>query len=102
MRGVFLNTEELMENNDEIATAAEEFKPKPWRAGLYSAVFPGLGQMYNGDFGRGSFYFVLAFILIITSHLILPLFIFIAFWLYNIHQAYSYARSFKKGINKGE
>ncbi|WMW23914.1 hypothetical protein RE474_07320 [Methanolobus sediminis] len=102
MRRVCLNAEELMESNDDVVTVNEEFKPRAWRAGLYSAVFPGLGQMYNGDFGRGSFYFVLAFILIVTSHLILPLFILIAFWIYNIYQAYSYARSFRKGINKDD
>lgn len=100
MWGVCLNAEELMENDNETVTADEEFKPTPWRAGLYSAVFPGLGQMYNGDFGRGSFYFVLAFILIITFHLMVTLLIFIAFWMYNIYQAYSYARSFGKNVNK--
>ncbi|WP_230375485.1 hypothetical protein [Methanolobus vulcani] len=97
-----LNTEEIIESNDEIATAVHEFKPQAWRAGLYSAIFPGLGQMYNGDFGRGSFYFVLAFILIITFYLVVPFFIFIVFWMYNIYQAYSYARNFGKDFNNNE
>jgi TM2 domain-containing membrane protein YozV len=91
-----------MESNNEIATATEEFKPQAWRAGLYSAIYPGLGQMYNGDFNRGAFYFVLAFILIITFYLVVPFFIFIIFWIYNIYQAYSYARSFSKVSNKDE
>ncbi|MBP1910533.1 hypothetical protein [Methanolobus bombayensis] len=92
-----MDEEEKIQNNHETINPDEHFKPVPWKAGLYSAVYPGLGQMYNGDFGRGSFYFVLAFILIITFYLMVPILIFIAFWLYNIYQAYSYARSFSKG-----
>ncbi len=95
-----LRAKEPTESNDEVVTTTREFKPQPWRAGLYSAIFPGLGQMYNGDFARGSFYFVLTFILIITFYFVITFFIFIVFWLYNIYQAYSYASSFGKDINK--
>lgn len=89
-----MNDDEELKNEHQIREASEEPKPVPWRAGLYSAVFPGLGQMYSGDYGRGSFYFVLAFILIVAFYLVIPIFFFIAFWLYNIYQAYSYAKTF--------
>ncbi|MDG6243138.1 MAG: DUF5683 domain-containing protein [Methanolobus sp.] len=64
----------------------------PWKAALYSMLFPGLGQIYNGDIGRGSYYFVIAFILIVSLYLVIPIIIFIFFWLYNIYQAFNYAR----------
>lgn len=73
----------------------EEHKPVPWRSALYSLVFPGLGQMHNGDFARGSYYFVIAFILIVASYLVIPILILIVFWLYNIYQAFSFARNYQ-------
>jgi TM2 domain-containing membrane protein YozV len=69
-----------------------EQTPVPWKAALYSMLFPGLGQIYNGDMGRGSYYFVIAFILIVSAYLVIPVIIFIFFWLYNIYQAFNYAR----------
>jgi len=70
----------------------DEQIPVPWKAALYSTLFPGLGQIYNGDIGRGSYYFVIAFILIVSAYLVIPIIIFIFFWLYNIYQAFNYAR----------
>ncbi|WMW21841.1 DUF5683 domain-containing protein [Methanolobus mangrovi] len=67
----------------------------PWKSALYSLVFPGLGQMYNGDFRKGSYYFVIAFILIVTAYLLFP--ILIIFWLYNVYQAFNYARNYQNG-----
>jgi len=67
----------------------------PWRSALYSLVFPGLGQIYNGEQGRGSYYFVIAFILIVMSHLLLPIAILGIFWIYNVYQAYTYARRYQ-------
>lgn len=57
-------------------------------------VFPGLGQMYNGEQGRGSYYFVIAIILIVTSYLVIPFLILGIFWAYNIYQAYSYSKKY--------
>ncbi|WP_292470220.1 hypothetical protein [Methanolobus sp.] len=71
----------------------EKLELVPWRSALYSMVFPGLGQMYNGDQGRGAYYFVIAFILIVASYLLFPILILIIFWLYNIYQAFIFARN---------
>lgn len=75
---------------------------KPGKSALYSLVFPGLGQMYNGEQGRGSYYFVIAVILIIASHLIFPLVLLFIFWIYNIYQAYSYAKKYTDNESPGK
>ena len=79
-----------MEGNGE--EHSEEFKPNPLKAAGYSLIFPGLGQIYNGDTGRGSYYFVLGFIMVVSAYLVIPIFIYFAFLLYNIHDAYSSAK----------
>ncbi|MEZ5334425.1 MAG: hypothetical protein R2741_03870 [Methanolobus sp.] len=92
--GVFLENKE-----ETYGTKQQEEKRlalKPWRAALYSFVFPGLGQMYNGEQGRGSYFFVIAFMLIIASHLIIPILALAGFWIYNVYQAYTYARKYMK------
>ena len=76
-------------------TYAEAFKPVPLRAAFYSLVFPGLGQFYNRDSGRGGLFFVIACMLILTAHLIVTIFILAGFWLYNVYQAFYHAKSLK-------
>ncbi|WP_340819767.1 hypothetical protein [Methanolobus sp. WCC4] len=77
----------VIEENTE-----QEMIFSPWRSAFYSLVFPGLGQMNNGEQGRGSYYFVITFILIISSYLVIPAIVLAIFWPYNIYQAYTYAR----------
>jgi TM2 domain-containing membrane protein YozV len=51
-------------------------------------VFPGLGQLNNGNTNRGLLFFAIAFTLIIAGHLVVTLIILAIFWLYNIYDAY--------------
>lgn len=67
-------------------------KPSPSRSAIYSLVFPGLGQLNNGDTSRGLLFFAIAFILILSAHLGVTLIILVLFWLYNIYDAYSGAK----------
>ncbi|WP_256622225.1 hypothetical protein [Methanolobus chelungpuianus] len=67
-------------------------KPNPARSAIYSLVFPGLGQLNNGDTSRGMLFFAIAFILILSGHLGVTLIILALFWLYNIYDAYSRAK----------
>ena len=57
---------------------------KPWQAALLSALFPGMGQFYNGQFLKG-------LLIMLTSIAVLP-------WLYGIYDAYRSA----EGMNRGE
>ncbi|SFM48949.1 hypothetical protein SAMN04488696_1448 [Methanolobus profundi] len=85
------------ENEIVVGESAEEEETvlEPWRSAFYSLVFPGLGQMHNGEQGRGSYYFVITFILIISSYLVVTMLILVVFWIYNVYQAYTYARRYE-------
>jgi len=76
-----------------------EFKPNPLKAIAYSLLFPGLGQIYNRDMGKGSYYIVLGFTMIVASYLVIPIFIYIAFLFYCMHDAYVFAKN--KNENTG-
>ncbi len=83
----------MQEQNTNTETDVEVFSPVPWKAALYSLVFPGLGQFYNRDSGRGGLFFVIACTLILTAHLVVTIFILAGFWLYNIYQAFDHAKN---------
>ena len=87
---MYLEEEESLvsENKADV----EERRPEPWKSALFSLIFPGLGQINNGETSKGTFYFAIAFILIIAAYLIIPIFIYIIFWLYNIYDAYKVAK----------
>ena len=74
----------------------EEFRPNPLKAAAYSLIFPGLGQIYNGDTGKGSYYFVLGFILVVSAYLVIPIILYFIFLIYNMRDAYISALK-KKG-----
>ncbi|TGC08178.1 hypothetical protein CUN85_10080 [Methanolobus halotolerans] len=55
-------------------------------------IFPGLGQISNGDMKKGLLFFAIAFTLILTLHLGVTFIILAIFWLYNIYDAYTVAK----------
>ncbi|WP_406660219.1 DUF5683 domain-containing protein [Methanolobus sp. ZRKC3] len=89
----------MEETDNEIAI--EPFRPNPLKAAFYSMIFPGLGQIYNGDTAKGSYYFVLGFILVVSAHLAIPILIYIVFLFYNMHDAYKCAIEKRKIENGG-
>lgn len=58
----------LVRYSGNLPVRFREFQKSPALAAALSIFFPGLGQFYNGHFGKGLFFFV-------TSWLILPYFI---------------------------
>jgi TM2 domain-containing membrane protein YozV/predicted RNA-binding Zn-ribbon protein involved in translation (DUF1610 family) len=62
------------------------------------SVIPGLGQIYNGQIGKGILFFIVAFILLFTSWLIVPGILLAILWIVNIVDAYVTAEK----INRGE
>jgi TM2 domain-containing membrane protein YozV len=90
--------------NMEESVIEEEIKlftPSPLKAIAYSLLFPGLGQIYNGDMGKGSYYIVLGFTMVISFYLVIPVFIYIAFLFYCMRDAYIFAKN-KNRKNNGE
>jgi len=60
-------------------------------AAVLSFFIPGLGQIYNGQIGKGIIFIVLTFvfaatIIVFIGFILLPL-----FWIYNIYDAYNTA-----------
>lgn len=70
----------------------------PGIAAVLSFLFVGLGQIYNGQIGKGIVFFVLGIILALTIFLVIGIILCPAFWIYNIYDAYNTA----KKINAGE
>jgi TM2 domain-containing membrane protein YozV len=72
-------------------------------AAVASIVFPGLGQIYNGQIGKGIVFVIigvifLAAILAVTRPDI-GLILYPIFWAYNIYDAYSTAKEINEGAN---
>ena len=67
-------------------------------AAVLSALFPGLGQIYNGQIGKAVLFIIVGFILALTIFILIGLILYPLFWIYNVYDAYNTA----KKINAGE
>jgi len=66
-------------------------------AAVLSFLFVGLGQIYNGEIGKGIMFIIFGAIAIFTMLFLIGFIIYPVFWIYNIYDAYNTA----KGINAG-
>lgn len=66
-------------------------------AAVLSALVVGLGQLYNGQIGKGIAFFVLAIILGITIFIGIGLILVPIFWIYNVYDAYDTAKKINAG-----
>lgn len=67
-------------------------------AAIASFFIPGLGQIYNGQIGKGIMFIILAIIFGILIIAIIGIVLLPLFWVYNIYDAYKTAEK----INRGE
>ncbi len=67
-------------------------------AAVLSFLFTGLGQIYNGEIGKGLAFIVIGFILAVSVLFLIGFLLYPVFWIYNIYDAYSTA----KRINAGQ
>lgn len=70
----------------------------PGLAAAFSFLFVGLGQIYNGQIGKGIVFFLIGVILAISVVIIIGFILYPVFWIYNIYDAHNTA----KKINAGE
>ena len=70
----------------------------PGIAAVLSALFMGIGQIYNGQIAKGILMGVVAIVCIATSMFIVPLILLAALWIYGVYDAYKTAGK----INRGE
>jgi TM2 domain-containing membrane protein YozV len=73
-------------------------RKNPGLAAVFSFLFVGLGQIYNGQIGKGVVFFIFGVILTLSMLFIIGLILYPIFWIYNIYDAYNTA----KRINAGE
>jgi len=67
-------------------------------AAVCSFLFTGLGQIYNGQIGKGILFLIIGVILAFSILILIGLILYPIFWVYNIYDAYKTAQR----INAGE
>jgi TM2 domain-containing membrane protein YozV len=72
----------------------------PILAAVLSVVFPGLGQIYNGQIGKGIAFLILGAVLVFSIAALIGFVLYPIFWIYNIYDAYTVARKINAGIVK--
>lgn len=65
-------------------------------ATILSVLYPGLGQIYNGEFSKGIMFIVIAVLLIFSMMVLIGFILYPAFWIYNIIDAYHTAKKKEK------
>jgi TM2 domain-containing membrane protein YozV len=65
---------------------------------VLSFLFVGLGQIYNGEIGKGIAFIVLGVVFAFMIIILIGIPLYLIFWVYNIYDAYNTA----KGINAGQ
>lgn len=64
---------------------------------VLSFFIPGLGQIYNGEIGKGILFILLSFILFLLMFLLIGIPLYLIFWVYNMYDAYKTAeKTWKK------
>jgi len=72
----------------------------PGVAAVLSFVFTGLGQIYNGQIGKGIMFLIIGFICALTLIILIGFILYPVFWIYNIYDAYTTAKNINAGIVK--
>lgn len=62
---------------------------------ILSFFIPGLGQIYNGQIGKGILFIIIGFILALSMIVLIGFVLYPIFWIYNMYDAYKTA----EGIN---
>ncbi len=58
---------------------------------ILSFFIPGLGQIYNGQIGKGILFIILSGILTLLMFVLIGIPLYIIFWVYNLYDAYKTA-----------
>lgn len=67
-------------------------------AAVLSFLFTGLGQIYNGQIGKGLIFVLIGIMLFITIFFLIGLVLYPIFWIYNIYDAYDTVKKINAGI----
>ena len=72
----------------------------PGIAAVLSFLFTGLGQIYNGQIGKGIAFIVSGIVCLFTIILLIGFLLYPLFWIYNIYDAYDSAKKINAGLVK--
>jgi TM2 domain-containing membrane protein YozV len=64
---------------------------------VFSFFIPGLGQIYNGQIGKGILFIIVGAILALTIFVLVGFILYPIFWIYNLYDAYSTAEKINAG-----
>ena len=64
---------------------------------VLSFFVPGLGQIYNGQIGKGIGFIILGGVLALTMFILIGFILYPLFWIYNLYDAYSTAEKINAG-----
>ncbi len=66
-------------------------------AAVLSFIFVGLGQIYNGQIGKGIIFVIIGAIFVFTMIFFIGFILYPIFWIYNIYDAYNTAKEINAG-----
>jgi TM2 domain-containing membrane protein YozV len=66
-------------------------------AAVLSFLIPGLGQIYNGQIGKGILFIIVGVILFLTIFIFIGIILYPLFWIFNIYDAYNTAKQINAG-----
>lgn len=67
-------------------------------AAIASFFVPGLGQIYNGQIGKGIMYILIGIVFALLMFVLIGFVLYPLFWIYNIYDAYSTAEKINAGL----
>jgi TM2 domain-containing membrane protein YozV len=71
--------------------ASPSGEKNPGVAAIASFFFTGLGQIYNGEIGKGLIFIVIGGLLVLSMVILIGFILYPVFWVYNIYDAYKTA-----------
>jgi TM2 domain-containing membrane protein YozV len=66
-------------------------------AAVLSFLFLGLGQIYNGQIGKGILFIIVGVISVLSMLILIGFLLYPLFWIYNIYDAYTTAKAINAG-----
>ncbi len=67
-------------------------------AAVLSFLFVGLGQIYNGEIGKGIMFIIIGVIFVFSILFLIGFILYPVFWIYNIYDAYNTAKRINSGM----
>lgn len=69
----------------------------PIVSAIFSLIFPGLGQLYNGQNKKGIYFIIIAIVSVVLMLLFVGVILYVLFWIWSMFDAYSSAVKLNKG-----